>query len=91
MMGWLVALILFVLLIFSFGADDYTSGKKHADDTGRRSWHIYVDGTDDPAIYEGVYEKRGKMRYRVEGRGVTNTLRNLADEIDGVDVPNDKT
>lgn len=51
-------------------------------DNPRRSWRIYVEPTNDPSVYRGVYEDDSRVKYSVTGTGVTGALRNLADEID---------
>lgn len=45
-------------------------------------WSVEIQSTSDPSVYRGVYKKDGKTLYEVEGYGITNALRNLADEID---------
>jgi hypothetical protein len=47
-----------------------------------RDWAVYVEPTDDKAVYRAVYEKRRGGSYEVEGRGITGALQNLIDEIE---------
>ena len=45
------------------------------------SWRVYVEPTDDPARYRGVYEQNGRRKYTAEASGITNTLEALVEEI----------
>lgn len=63
-------------------ASDVKYVSKYDCGCGGDTWSIYVEETDDPAVYRGVYEKRGNEKYTATGRGVTNTLRSLANKID---------
>jgi len=47
-----------------------------------RSWHIWVEPTGDPSKYRAKYTDGGRIRYNVQSNGVSNTLRELADEIE---------
>lgn len=55
----------------------------YRDGTGGKdtSWSVYVEATDDPAVYRGVYIRQGGVEYSAEGHGISNTLEALAEEI----------
>jgi len=55
--------------------------KKHADDWETRSWSIYLEPTSDMSVYRGIYEDGGRTKYNVTGRGIGNTLENLAEKV----------
>jgi len=52
--------------------------------SSRRSCYIRVMATDDPSIYRAVYTMNERTRYNVTGRGISNTLQNMIEEIEGV-------
>ena len=53
------------------------------EDSGH-SCYIRVMATDDPSIYRAVYTMNERTRYNVTGRGISNTLQNMIEEIEGV-------
>lgn len=73
---------------FAFGAvanaevEDVQQNKTSSDDTTSKGWAVYVEATSNPTKYKGVYEAPTHNTYEVVGTGITNTLRDLADEID---------
>jgi hypothetical protein len=51
------------------------------DQSSGQYWSIYVEATNDPAVYECVYERNNRELYRVSGRSVTGAMENMIDEI----------
>ena len=73
-----VGVILFstgLLLGVIFASDEATR-------TTNRGCYICIKGTGDPNIYRAVYTLHGSVRHNVTGRGITNTLQNMIDEIE---------
>lgn len=54
-----------------------------------RGWHVWIEPTGDPSVYRGMYtknrgHKKERVQYEVEGRGISDTLKKLAREIERV-------
>lgn len=81
-----------LLIIVSVVAGAVANSIGHSCDTERevvtryegsgKDWAIYVEPTDDRAVYRAVYEKRDGGTYEVEGVGVTGALEALIDKIE---------
>lgn len=77
--------IVLVVLAFFLGlvlGSDNTVTKVDCKRCRGRSWHIWVEPTGDPSKYRAKYTDNGRVKYNVQSNGVSNTLRELADEID---------
>lgn len=74
-----VAVVAFLLGVLLSPVDEIYKPKRAAqkDDI----WALYVEPTDDPSKYRGVYETAHGKTITAEGYGLTNTLDNLSEKI----------